>query len=57
MPSKGKKYVHGICADLGKYYNSYKCCISGDIGIDKSKAHSKQQEGNCAEKNAVISNT
>ena len=30
------------CADLVKYYNSCKCCISGDTGIDNTKAHSKQ---------------
>ena len=53
---KKKKKIRGTCADFAKYYNSCKCCISGDIGIDKSKAHSKQLEGNCADKNVVISN-
>ena len=37
-----RKMIHETCANLAKYYNSYKCCVGGDIGIDKSKAHSKQ---------------
>ena len=40
---------------MAKYYNSCKC-ISGDFSIDKSKAHSKQYEGNCVDKNVIISN-
>ena len=28
--------------------------IYGDIGIDKSKAHSKQYEGNCVDKNVIV---
>ena len=36
-----EKLVHGMCGDLAKYYNNCKTCISGDIGIGKSKAHSK----------------
>ena len=35
--------------------DSCKCCISVGIGLDKSKAHSKQEEGNCADKSVVIS--
>ena len=44
------------CADLANYYNSCRCCIFGDIGIDKSKVHSKQIEGNYVDKNVVIRN-
>ena len=36
------KIFHETCADLAKYYNSCKYCILGHIGIDMSKAHSKQ---------------
>ena len=36
------KKVHGTCADLVKYYNCWKYCISEDIGIDKIMRHSKQ---------------
>ena len=30
---------------------------SGDTGIDMSKAHIKQYEGNCADTNVIISHT
>ena len=30
--SNGYKKVHGIFANLAKYFNSCKCCISGDTG-------------------------
>ena len=36
-----KKQVYETCADSAKQYNSLKCCISGDIGIDKITNHSK----------------
>ena len=35
------KQVHGTCADLAKYYNSWKF-VSGDIGTDIITTHSKQ---------------
>ena len=50
-----KIQVHWTYADLLKYYSSCKC-ISGGIGIGKSKAHCKQLDGNCADKNIVNSN-
>ena len=37
-----RKQVYGTCADLAKCYNSWRCCILGDIGIDKIMTHSKQ---------------
>ena len=36
-----QKYTNGTCADLAKFYIICKCCISGGICIDKTKAHSK----------------
>ena len=42
-------YIEKTCADLDKYYNSCNC-ILGDIGSDKTKAHSKQYQSNCEHK-------
>ena len=39
------------CPDLAKYFHSCKCSISEDTGIHKSKGQSKQQEGECDDKN------
>ena len=39
---KKKKYVHGTCDGLAKYYNNWKWCIWEYIDIDKSKANGKQ---------------
>ena len=44
------------CADYVTYYNSCKCCILGSLCTDKTKAHNEQLEGNCKNKNVVISN-
>ena len=51
-----ERKAHRTCAALAKYYNSCNFFISEDIGIDKSKTHSKQWEGNYADKNLIISN-
>ena len=40
---------------MAEYYNSWKCFISGDIGIDDSEAHRKQYYSNWADKKVVIS--
>ena len=40
---------------MANYYNSCKCHISGDTGIDKSTAYNKHSEAECAERNVDIS--
>ena len=40
--SELKRYGHRICADLAIYYNSFKCCISGEIGTDKITTYSRR---------------
>ena len=44
------KQVHGT-----KYHNRWKCHISGDIGIKKSKPHSNHYEGKYSDKHVLIS--